>query len=195
MPHLKKWISLVALGLLVGCASLPPEAGTFQLESARSQPDDRHVQQVFSTPTPAPTTTLDPRISAKSNKLLDQAIREMTLAHKEVTTRLAKERDRNIVVFAVVDPYSGAQIPAKSLAAYKTQLDTIITLLDNALKNQVDAMNAKRNSDLKTANQEIVRAKTSWYRTRFMFEQQALNWRKQISVQYQKIVKERRKFR
>lgn len=192
---MQKWISLLALGLMMGCATLPPETGTFQLEAARTQATERHVQQVFSTPTPAPVGGLSSLEAAKSNKLLDHAVRELTAAHREVSTRLSRERDRNMQIFAVPDPYTGRTVPASIMRGYRTNQDAIISNLGVAYQNQIDALADFRNRDLKTANKEIVRAKTAWYRARFMFERQSLGGRATLTREYQKIVKARRKLR
>lgn len=191
---MQKWISLLALGLVASCAALPPETGAFRLD-AQPEAASRQVQQVFSTPTPAPTGTLSPLEAAKSNKLLDQAARDLTAAHKEVSTRLTRERDRHLQIFSVPDPYTDSKVTASTLSAYERNMDAIISNLGVALTNQLDSMANFRNRDLKTANQEIVRAKTAWYRARFMFERQAMDGRAGLTRQYQAIVKKRRKFK
>lgn len=190
---MQKWTSLLALALIVGCAATPQAPTTMQLEAASTSTEDRHVQQIFGTPTPIPTTTLNPLEAAKSNKLLDLCVAEVLASEKELNTRLAKERDRVLLVFARPDPYTGLAVSPNQLLTYENGLNRAITQTTNSVDLIERDLAAARNRDNLTVRKAIITAKTDWYKARLDGERLALFYRTNLAAHYQRLQVTRRK--
>lgn len=187
---MQKWTSLLALALIVGCAAAPSEPGTFALEPTS---EARQVQQVFATPTPTPVATLNPLEASKSNKLIDLTVAQLNASVKEVRTRLTKERDRNLQVFAIPDAYTGRAASATALRYYGNGIESSLNAMDNNFTSLMADLTAVRNRDLTTVRKAIILAKTDWYRARQTAERQALFYRTSLSTHYKHVQAARRK--
>lgn len=188
---MQKWTSLLALTLLVGCAATPIAPGDFALDAAA--PADKHVQQVFATPTPVPTTTLSPQEAAKANRLLDLCVAQLNVSLRELRTRLNRERDRNMINFARQDPYTGLRLSSAVLVTYRQGMTDAVTNLELDYAVLTQELALARSMDMLTVRKAIMKAKTDWYKLRLATERLGLTERTRLSNAYKTLQKQRRK--